>query len=370
VSSAKDSLRRVVEELRDSPEFLAGWLAHTPGGDAWLSQRLGLDRDRLGQLLRCRSPRPSTFAADVEATAILVDVAPATLAETLREGVALTTLSAAAQERVDVPDAKAIPGLLAAARDRAGETISRGNKGGVYIRRLADEVRARSPRDAGEVLDVESFVAWTAPLAVVLLPLLNLSAAHGWLAERGVALGFGNRDRPLRGLLLAWRGSGLIFVDGSLSVSDRRFTVAHELGHFLLDYVAVRNEVLRRVPELVAVMDGHRSATRQDRARSILEGIPLGVHTHLLERDPHGSGTWEMERGEDLSTRFALELLSPWKMVRAMVRTLSPGLGWEARLDEATRLLAKRFQLPVDAARTRARDALESIGKGPGFFDR
>jgi hypothetical protein len=219
-------------------------------------------------------------------------------------------------------------------------------------------------------MDVEALVAWAAPLAVVVLPELNLSAAHGWLHERGVALGFGNRDRPLRGLLLAWRGSGVIFVDGSIATPDRRFTVAHELGHFLLDYLEPRTQVLRTAPELVEVLDGHRNATTQDRARAVLEGLQLGVHAHLLDRDPHGGVAWDVEQGEDLSSRFALELLSPWEAVRAALRRLPEGTGWEERIEDATRILEERFHLPADAARARAVAGLESVGKGPGFFDR
>ena len=365
-----EELRSVVDALRDSPEFLAGWLAYTPGGDSWLSERLGLDQARMERLLLCRSPRPSSFPTEVQGIASLVEVAPEALAAALREGAALTTLSAAGQVGADVEEVAAAAGLLAAARDTADETISRGTVGGSYIRRLAEDVRARAPRDADAILDVESFVAWSAPLAVVLLPDLNLATADNWLAERGVALGFGKPNRPLRGLLLAWRGNGLIFVDGSLSMSERRFTVAHELGHFLLNYYEPRFQVLRRAPDLVEVLDGHRRATTQDRTRAVLERIHLGVHTHLLDRDPHGNAAWEVEQGEDMSSRFALELLSPWKAVRTTLSRIANDMPWPAKLSEATRLLEAEFQLPGDAARTRARAALDAIGKGPGLFER
>jgi hypothetical protein len=365
-----EDLGRVVEALRDSPEFLAGWLAYTPGGESWLSGRLSLDRARLERLLLCRSPRPASFPTDVQRIAALVGVKPDSLAATLREGAALTILSAAGRAGAEVEETAPPTGLLAAARDATEETISRGTVGGSYVRRLAEDVRARAPRGAEALLDIESFVAWSAPLAIVVLPKLNLTAAHGWLAERGAALGFGNRDRPLRGLLLAWRGSGLILVDGSLPMPERRFTVAHELGHFLLDYLEPRVQVLRKAPDLLEVLDGHRRATTQDRTHAVLERIKLGVHTHLLDRDPHGGAAPDVERGEDLSSRFALELLSPWNAVRTALRRLPDGVPWATRLEEATRRLEAEFDLPKDAARARARAALESMEKGPGFLER
>jgi hypothetical protein len=369
VGSAED-LGGVVEALRESPDFLAGWLAYTPGGDSWLSGRLGLDRTRLERLLLCHSPRPSSFAPDVLRVAGLVDVNPDSLAAALREGAALTVLSVAGHVRPDIEETTPVSGLLAAARDVTVETIRRDTAGETFIRRLADDVRARAPRDANAILDVESFVAWAAPLALVILPELSLASTHGWLEERGVGLGFGDRDRPLRGLLLAWRGNGLIFVDGSLPEGERRFTVAHELGHFLLDYLEPRARVLRQAPDLLEILDGHRRPTTQDRARAVLEHIKLGVHTHLLDRDPHGGAAWDVERGEDRSSRFALELLSPWNAVRATLRRLPDGLPWTTRLEEAARVLEMEFRLPGDVARTRARETLESMGKGPGFFER
>lgn len=365
-----EDLRGVVEALRESPAFLAGWLGNTPGGDAWVSERLGLDRVRLERLLLCRSPRPSSFPADVLRIAEFIQVTPDSLAATLREGAALAVFSAARHARAHTERAAPAPGLLAAARDATTETISRNKAGGLYVRRLAEDVRTRAPRDADAILDVESFVAWAAPLAVVVLPQLDLASTHDWLTQRGVALGFADRDRPLRGLLLAWRGSGLIFVDGRLTEPERRFTIAHELGHFLLDYLEPRTRVLHAAPDLLEVLDGHRSATRQDRARAVLERIELGVHTHLLDRDSHGSAAWGVEQGEDRSSRFALELLSPWHAVRTGLRRLPTGLRWATRLEEAARLIETEFRLPGDAARTRAREALESIGKGPGFFER
>jgi hypothetical protein len=362
-------LRSVVEALRDSPEFLAGWLANTPGGDTWLASQLGLDEARLERLLLCRSPRPSFFPADVQSIAAFVEVDSDSLAWTLRVGAALTTLAAGplvgANIADDVPE-----GVLAAARDATSETISRGNVGGAHIRRLADDVRARAPRRGKAALDVESLVAWTAPLAVVVLPELNIAGARGWLAERGAGVQFGKDDRQLRGLLLAWRGSGVIFVDGGLPVPDRRFTVAHELGHFLLDYVEPRARVLRKAPDLLEVLDGHRPVTARDRTRAVLERISLGVHAHLLDRDPHGGAAWDVEQGEDLSSRFALELLSPWRDVLATLRRLPDGLVWGGRLEAATRLLEGTFELPEQAARVRARAALESMGEGPGFLER
>ena len=366
-----EGLSAVVDPLRANPEFMAGWLAFAPGGDSWISRRLNLDQGRLERLLLCRSPRPSTFRNDVHDIAALVDVGPASLAAALREAAALAALSSARGVGEDVvQEPTRVAGLLAAARDTSPETIRRGSGGDAFIRRLANDIRARAPQEADQMLDVEAIVAWSVPLALVVLPELDVAAAHGWLRERGVELGFGSGGQPLRGLLLAWRGSGLIFVDGSRPEADRRFTIAHELGHFLLDYLEARGRVLRRTPDLLEVLDGHRPPSTQDRTRALLEQVKLGVHTHLLSRDPHGGAPWEVEQGEDRSSRFALELLSPWNAVRAAIRRLPDDRPWESRLAEASSILARDFKLPEDAARTRAREVLDYLGRGPTFFER
>jgi hypothetical protein len=164
---------------------------------------------------------------------------------------------------------------------------------------------------------------------------------------------------------MAWRGVGVVFFDGTLDAAERRFTLAHELGHFLLDYDEPRRRVLRDAPELLEVVDGVRTPTPADRAQAVLARVPVGVHTHLLE-DAGGRG-----HAEDQASRFALELLAPWEEALDVAREASRQPGpYRLALARGAHLMSERFSLPPHAAHSRTRQALDEIGVRPGFFDR
>jgi Zn-dependent peptidase ImmA (M78 family) len=68
------------------------------------------------------------------------------------------------------------------------------------------------------------------------LPALSRAAVYDLLEREGYPLPDLGEDEPLEGFLFAVPSAGLIFVnaDERNPVSRRRFTAAHELGHFLL----------------------------------------------------------------------------------------------------------------------------------------
>src|SRR5207244_1995423 len=79
-------------------------------------------------------------------------------------------------------------------------------------------------------------IARALPVAVVSLPRLRLGGVRAWLRDNGLADPCRETDRPLRACLAAQAGHGLIFVDGSDRHDEQRFSLAHELGHFLRHY--------------------------------------------------------------------------------------------------------------------------------------
>ncbi|MER3439575.1 MAG: hypothetical protein C4346_19370, partial [Chloroflexota bacterium] len=74
------------------------------------------------------------------------------------------------------------------------------------------------------------------PVAVVFMPALTLERVHNWLERRGVPYRVDCASRRLRGCLVAAGGHGVIFIEGADPDDERRFTLAHEVAHFLLHY--------------------------------------------------------------------------------------------------------------------------------------
>jgi IrrE N-terminal-like domain len=369
-SSEDTTLAAVAARLDRDPDFLAAWLAAAPDRGDGLVHRLGLDDRGRALLALCRPPRQNRFVADVAAIAGHLRVDAGQLAAGLRESAALTGLATAGGAAAADLDER--PGMLAAAHDQADEQVGVEPAVPARLRERAAAFWAGAPETTRQERDVEAAIAWSAPLAVVALPYLDARGARHWLAEHGVQLGNGDVGRPLRGLLMAARGVGVVFLDGTLPHAERRFTVAHELGHFLLDYLEARERVLREAPSLLEVVDGWRSPTPTERAQAVLARVPIGLHAHLLERDVRGGAAVDIEAVEDAASQFALEVLAPWSSALDTARALlgdrrSP---YDELLPELTSHLAERFVLPSNRAAVRAAATLEALGVRRGFFDR
>lgn len=191
------------------------------------------------------------------------------------------------------------------------------------------------PRDLGRA------VSFALPLVVVQLPSLRVAAAAAWLLRRGSACLDGIPDRPLRACLVAHRGQGLVFIDGTDPHDERRFSLAHEVAHFLADYWWPRTRAERRVgPGALEVLDGLRPPTRAERIDALLAHVTLGTHLHLMERTPdgHPAGV-TITQAEQTADDLALELLAP-----------ADAVGEALGADDSVAMLVERFGLPPAVA--------------------
>ena len=191
---------------------------------------------------------------------------------------------------------------------------------------------------------IEAAIVRAAPVWVVRAGGLTPRAVAGWLHRRGVRLPVPEDGRPLGGCLVAFRGCGAVFVEAGLAADATRVVIAHEAAHFLGDYEAPRERVLRRLGlSVLPVLDGDRPATEAEGWAAALAGVRLGAHVHYMDRtyDPaHTAATSAVERAADA---LALELLAPRDLVSAALAAGGPlppqGTPWE-------RLLIDRFGLP------------------------
>lgn len=142
---------------------------------------------------------------------------------------------------------------------------------------------------------------------------LSVAAVRGWFRARQIAVPFAEPDRPLRGCLVAWRGVGFVFLDPADAAAERRFTLAHEVAHFLRDYWHPRETVRRRLGDAaLGVLDGDRPPTPAERVAAVLRGVRVGPFAHLLARDDRGVPASDAEReAEAAADRLAFELLAP-----------------------------------------------------------
>jgi hypothetical protein len=197
--------------------------------------------------------------------------------------------------------------------------------------------------------NIEYAIAMKLPLALVKLPQLNAQMIGQWLERRHIITPLPRDQRDLHGGLVAYRGYGIIFVCGADDPAEQRLTVAHEVAHFLVDYVHPRQQVIQALGKHMAeVLDGLRKATPAERAAAILSHLRLGAHAHLLPR--HGKdedAQWVVAAAEDRAERLARELVAPQERVHAILQDLSTRT--TVGSEHACSALAAYFGLPPGA---------------------
>jgi len=174
------------------------------------------------------------------------------------------------------------------------------------------------------------------PLTVKALPRPTVRSIQVWLADNGIAHKLDAPDRPLRACLVAYDGQGLAFIDSTDSEDERRFSIAHELAHFLRDYLARREAAKRKLgPAAIQLLDGRRKPAEAERVRALLSHTQIGVHVHLMDR---GSFQPAIQDAEESADRLAYELLAPAAdVMNALIERTQRG---------AVDLLRTTFRLP------------------------
>lgn len=195
--------------------------------------------------------------------------------------------------------------------------------------------------------DVRRAVARAQPVAIVLLPALHVAKADAWLRRQGLRVAMDVADRPLRACLVAHAGNGIIFVDGADAEDEQRFSIAHELAHFLLDYQQPRRAVEERLgASALEVLDGHRPARPEERIAGILADVEVRPHVHLMGRFDELNMPGETAWSETAADALAFELLAPWEIVAQQIAR--PGRTGDRAA--VAGILMARFGLPRQPA--------------------
>lgn len=187
------------------------------------------------------------------------------------------------------------------------------------------------------------------PLTVVRLPRLSLFTAAIWLRQRCIPHRSTGRDRHLHGYLVARGGVGVAFLDDEDPPDEQRFSLAHEIAHFLNDYLHPRAAAFRvHGAGIEEVLDGVRPATPEERLTGILRGFPLGTYLHAGRTSDDGpDSTADAFRIEDRADQLALEILAPLSSVTAAVHHRIEGPStYDLSRRAMESILCERYGLP------------------------
>ena len=224
---------------------------------------------------------------------------------------------------------------------------------GNSVRRLASNFWELAGGPEPYPRSLEPAVFWALPLGVFKLPRLWVSDAQLWLSEHGIRFEMQSANRPLHGCLIANNGRGCILLNGADSAAELRFSLAHEIGHFLLDYHLPRQAAVNRLgPNVLEVFDAHRPPTLTERVHAVLSDVSVGFHSHLMERNSNGvMGCGTIEEREEDADHLALELLAPERDARRQVGESLGRSSTQDRTEIASKVLQRDFGLPAPMAK-------------------
>jgi len=206
------------------------------------------------------------------------------------------------------------------------------------------------PESTGFPRDLAEDLPLVLPLTVVPLPGLTPRQGLEWLvSHRRAHGGLVETDDLKHGFTVAHAGVGVLFLNSEDPPDEQRFTLAHEVAHFVLDHLQPRSRVLRaRGESILPVLNGKQEPTVAEQLFSVLERMPYRTQANFMDRnDKGGPRTGQVMESEQRADRLAFELLAPRSELLPLLH--------QAGRKELEAELVSRFGLPVREARTYAR---------------
>ena len=187
------------------------------------------------------------------------------------------------------------------------------------------------------------------PIRSTEIPNLSYESAILFLArETGQTMPRTAIDGSLAGFLYAYEYRaflyGCILVEANDSIARRRFSAAHELGHYLLHFLPLLEQDHRLSSDALVLSEGLSYSGSAEEEGNIPFGQPQIERYSSPEQREFSFDIQQMERE---ANQFAAELLMPAASCRALIEEFSPR--YSNRLRVLTRRLATEFLVSPEA---------------------
>ena len=241
-----------------------------------------------------------------------------------------------------------------------------------HISSLAKEFWKISGLKKNPPYDIISAISLTLPIDIVILSTLSLKRIENWLNEREIYPLFPVENRPVHGFILTHKGAGFIFLNGSDSLEERRFSAAHEASHFILDYKIPRDKAIQKLGStIVEVLDGYREPSINERIDGVLNAISMEPFMHLLEKT--GNVSFDRHKIFDVENdadALALELLAPSTLVIREAKSIKERARFKDFKDYCYQIITKRYGLPDSIANHYSSRLSYSVTGGPSIISK
>ncbi len=219
--------------------------------------------------------------------------------------------------------------------------------------------------------DIRSAAPFALPLSIHSIRSLSVASASRFYARGGIASPRAARDRRLRGCISISVGGGMILVEANDDVRQKRFTIAHEVAHYIIEVSRHSERAETRMGKRwLGVLYGERAASESERIDAWLANVRSAPFAHFMDRVPSGGiGCGETLRAECRADALALDLLAPRaEFVRAIGARGEPVFRDSV---EAARLIAQRkFGLPAAIASEYAARVAWGLRRGASTAER
>lgn len=217
--------------------------------------------------------------------------------------------------------------------------------------------------DDRTILEFEQVLPQQFPVALCVLPNLSVSAVRSWFQIHQLPFPMSLEQQPgrqLHGAIIARRGGAVIFLNGTDDACQRRYSLAHEAGHYFMDHLFPREDLSKRFgARVLEAVDGFRPPTPDERVLAILNRTSLVLHAHLFECD--GSDGTGRARAESRADTFALEALAPHRCLLSLLPDL---VAHSSEVPRIVHVLETVFHLPHSVAEVYAHRVCCRYGRG------
>lgn len=178
----------------------------------------------------------------------------------------------------------------------------------------------------------------------------------------------GAEERSLHGCVVVGRSGGAILVEKSDDEAEKRFTIAHEVSHYILEVKQRHERATDRMGrDFSDILYGFREATPTERIDAWLNNTRSEVFAHFMDRAPGGGyGCSRTLDAECLADDLALEILAPRSELIAAISLM----GFSESLKAARGISGRRFGLPEGVAEWYASRVVWQLMGGPSTAER
>jgi len=241
-----------------------------------------------------------------------------------------------------------------------------------YVVSVAREFWSASGVSPEPPYDISGAVSLIFPIDIVQLSELSTGKIDQWFASKNINIQTHVKDRYLHGFVVFSQGSGFMFIDGTDDEQERRYTVAHEISHFLLDYKIPRDRIIKKLGKAVEeVLDGIREPTPTEMIEGIIKHVAVKPFTHLLEKEGDGSfQSLQIYHSENNADALALELLAPANLLKVETLKGKRKLSFADFYKACRELTENRYKLPSRIADEYAKQLAYKMTGGTSIIDK